>query len=455
MIADPNFRTSESGITPLTMAASLPRADLVSALLKAGARPNTQDTAERTPLQYATMASDLQCMVQLLEYKAEADDESLHIAARQVNFAAVNLLLDYHARTDLPGTIHCGGRTPLGEICHMADLTRNPSELEKTLALLCEATADLRVLTHHKSLIIHALDNYSPIKMATALLTTSPFIRAGLNGDFNICALGSLRYSPTAYVRHFKCVETHSHRNIDFSRRCCKNQGCPAPKLENLLHAYGCKDRFWDALAGANQPEGSCDPPSTIVTAIEDAEATRREEARKIQRRRELEAAAAAERAKEQERRIRQDEERAADLRALEQRAAAEARAIQQQAEAEEKARRLQAETEAKQAEAKRRREQIVYDERRERKRRESNEEGERERRSNERALKALKDRTNTQIDQKKKEAEYRKSVLKEEKSVAAEKRKMMNEATNMFREAGYAGVGTTGIGRVLGEIEQ
>ena len=85
----------------------------------------------------------------------------------------------------------------------------------------------------------------------------------------------------------------------------------------------------------------------------------------------------------------------------------------------------------------------------------ESKEKDERERRKDERAMRMLKERTNTQINQKRKEAEIRKSILGAEKDVAGEKRKLMNSAKDMFREAGYSGLSTSCMGRVLGEIEQ
>lgn len=263
------------------MAASSARAGTILRLLQAGAHPDTQDSTDRTPLQYATMVATIEGMDQLLTYKAEVNDESLHIAARQLDLPAVKLLLDHHARADLPGTIHCGGRTPLGEICRMANLNQSPPQLKKTLMLLCKATTNLSVLTHGKSLLLHALDNNTPLKMTTALLTSCLPVREGVNDDFNIFSKGSLRYSPTAYVRHFKCAESSGYRSPYFSRRCCTLEACPAPKLEKLLHEYGCEDRFWDANAGANQPKGLCNPSPAITTAIEDAESLRKEQARK------------------------------------------------------------------------------------------------------------------------------------------------------------------------------
>ena len=125
------------------MAASIPDTDLTLKLLEAGAYPDVQDNAERTPLQYAAIAKHMKGMEHLLIANAVAKDESLHIAARQLDIPAVQLLLTHNADTELPGTVHCGGRLPLGEVCRMTDLTHNPPHLKKMLTLLCKATRDL------------------------------------------------------------------------------------------------------------------------------------------------------------------------------------------------------------------------------------------------------------------------------------------------------------------------
>ena len=437
------------------MATSSSRAGIVSRLLQAGADPDAQDAAERTPLQYATMASNVECMECLLTYQAEVNDESLHIAARQLDLAAVKLLLNHHARTDLPGSVHCGDRTPLAELCRMADITRNPSQLKKTLVYLCEATTNLRMLTHAKSLIYQALDNPSPIKMTTALLASCPSIGVSLNDDFNILSMESCRYSPTGYVRHLMCVESPSQRSLDFARRCCTQSDCPAPKLENLLHAHGCRDRFWDANSGANQPKGFRNPPMAIIDAIEEAKAMRKEEARKEKIQKDLDAAAESDRRRERERLKLLQEKRAAELHDLKERAAAETRAIQQQAMAEEqKIRRITA-AEAAEAEERRQIEQREHDAKRERRKTEFYEQEAREEERDKRIQRTLREKTNIQVDQKKREANIRKDLIKEERGLIGEKRRLTDSATSMFKEAGYAGVSQASMGKVLGEIEQ
>ena len=436
------------------MAASTQEADVVLRLLQAGAEPDTQDSTDRSPLQYATMASDISSMEHILQYKADVDDESLHIAARQLDFAAVSILLKYGARTDLPGTIHAGGRTALGEACRMADLTLDSSQLRKVLALLCTSTKSLRALTHGRSIAYHALDNRSPIKMATALLASCPSIFECLNEDFNVFASGSLRYSPTGYVRHFRCIEPRASRCFDFSRHCCTRNACPAPDLENLLRSRGCRDRFWDAQTGANQPAGFCNPPADIIAAIEEANTIRAEAARKDRIKRDLDAAAAADRRREKERLEILEQERAAELRAVEQRAAAEARAIRQRAKAEADKQRRLAAAESERAAAEKQREDQEYNTKRERERQEQHEKERRERERDQRAERTLRERKNVQIDQKRRETNLRKEELREEKKMIEEKKRLADSMAGMFREAQHAGVSGSSAGRILGEIE-
>ncbi|KAL8777842.1 MAG: hypothetical protein Q9213_007686 [Squamulea squamosa] len=460
--ADPNFRTSQSRISPLTIAASSGRANIVAKLLQAGADPNAHDATDRSPLEYATMAGDLKSMEYIIQRKTnghivlseELLDESLHVAARNLDFAASKLLLEHGFRADLPGPVHAGGRTALAEACCMGDANIDLAQLKRVLALLCKATPDLKIRICGKSMILLALDNASPIKMATALLASHRAIQEGLNEDFNIFTEGSYRYSLTAFVRHFRCTEIWDRRSLDFTKRCCNCDNCDAPELERLLHAYGCQDRFWDAKAGAKQPKAYCNPPLAIITAIQEAEAERHEQARKDQAQRELDAAAEAERRKENERFRRRQEEIAAELRAVEEHAAAEAKAIEQRARAESRAQIRLAEAEASRAEAERQREEKEYNTRRSREREVQDEKERRERDRNRRAEATLRERKNIQIDQKKKELNVRKELQREERKTIEDRKNLADSMAGMFREAQYAGVSRSGVGRILGEAE-
>ncbi|KAL8727591.1 MAG: hypothetical protein Q9166_005940 [cf. Caloplaca sp. 2 TL-2023] len=409
--ADPNFRTSESRISPLTIAASSGRAEIVSNLLQAGADPGVHDGTDRSPLEYATMAGDIQSMKYIIQRKINGSevltdellDESLHVAARNLDFAASKLLLEHNFRADLPGPIHAGGRTALGEACRMGDATADSFQLKKVLGLLCKTTTDLKFRIHGKSRVLLALDNASPTRMATALLASHRAIREDLNEGFNIFSKGSYRYSLTAYVRHFRCMETPAHRSHDFTERCCARDGCDAPELERLLHAYG---------------------------------------------------SAEAEQRKEDERLKQRQEERAADRRAMEEDAAAEVRAIESRARAESLAQQRLAEAEASQAEAGRRREEEEYNIRRARECEAHDQKERREQKRNLRAEATLRERKNIQVDQKKRESNLRKELIREERKLIEERKGLADSMAGMFREAQHAGVSKIGAGRILGEIE-
>ncbi|KAL8902786.1 MAG: hypothetical protein Q9207_004376 [Kuettlingeria erythrocarpa] len=436
--SDPNFRTARSCISPLTMAASLGRGDIVSKLLQKGADPDAHDGTDSSPLEYATMAGDIESMGYIIQYKSvghdnlndELLDESLHVAARKLDVAAIRLLLEHSFRTDLPGPVHAGGRIALAEACRMGDATVDSSQLKKVLALLCKATADLQVRTHGKSMLSEmaltkALISFPKTRTVTASRLT--FATSNVWERELIAVLTSL--NAVALAR----LVTHQSLNVSYM----------------LMD-----DRFWDSDAGASQPTAYCNPPLAIVNAIKEAEAERRAQAHKDQVRREIEAADEAERRQEDERLKRRQEERAAERRAVEERTAVEVNAIEQKARAESIMQRRLAEAEASRAEADRRREEREYKDRRAREREEQDEKERRERERNRRAEATLKERKNIQIDQKRRESNLRKETLREEKKVLEERRRLADSMGGMFREAQYAGVNKISAGRILGEIE-
>lgn len=215
-------------------------------------------------------------MEHLLNFAANSDDESLHLAARGTKALMVKLLLDRRASIDGLGNTTCEYRTPLGELCRSASPARDPAQFKETLKVFAQAQPNLTKLTNNKSLVILALDNDSPLAMTTQLLKTFRFLQENINADFNIYrAQGGSYYSLTMYVRHFKCRSLFRERSIDKERRCCNLDICPAPDLEKLLREFGCNDRFWVEAAGANQPPGVCGPPRHIAEAQERQEKQR------------------------------------------------------------------------------------------------------------------------------------------------------------------------------------
>jgi len=284
--------------------------------------------------QRATKAGSLETMEHLLNFKANPDDESLHIAARRTKASMVKLLLDRGASVDWPGIHTCEYRTALGEVCRCTGPVRDPVQLKDTFDALAKAQPDLTKLTNGKSVVFLALDSDSPFAMTTALLKTFRFLLDNLNADFNIYReQGRFCYSLTMYVRHFKFRSPIYPRSLDSERRCCSTDSCVAPALEKLLRGFGCRDRFWNETAGADQPPSVCGAPAHVVEAQKQAESVRKTQEKQARLRAEelkqqeaaqadLDRAAKAERRRERERlaviREQQQADEADELRSLE-----------------------------------------------------------------------------------------------------------------------------------------
>ena len=462
------------------MAVCSANANAASQLLTAGAEPNIQDSGLRTPLLYATIRKDKACIERLLQYQANTDDESLHAAARGLDHTAVQLLLEHGADPDLLGTTHCGSRTPLGEMCVKADMRDDPSQAQKVMQMLYEGMKKPRVLVDGKSLLFLALGNiHSALYMVRGLLKTCASLKNDINNEYNLYSKQSRRYSPTAYVRHFKCRQTRNHRSFDLQRRCCTLDGCPAPELESVLRAHGCKNRFWDEGKGADQPLGYCDPPESIKAAIRVADVEREERNRQARERaeqkrlrdeaeqEERERAARRARQKDQENadEIRREHERAwaikekqaAQTRATQQQAQDEAWAIAKRAAAEENVIRVlnQARADGSRAEADQERRE--YEMKRQRSLDEFREQQRRDKVQRDDEVRVLRDKTNILTNQKRQEADIQSRLMAENRRKLEDQKKVIKGLTDMAKEAGNAGVNPRLIegvqGRILGEI--
>ena len=423
--------------------------------MEAGARAATEDRLRRTPLYYAAREGCLESMRHLLNYNVELEDESLHVAARLNNAEAVSLLLDHGATVDYPGVISCEDRTAMGEICRRTDPEKDPARLKETLRELAQRKPNPQKLASGKSLVFLALDNNKAINMVRILLTVWPYLRDHLNSDFNIYRReGGLCYSPTMYVRHFKCLHPPHLRDFDGEHQCCQLHGCQAPALEKLLRAFECQDRFWNDRSGAQQPRGACGEPPHIVEAQREAERLRRrqqeqarlkaeEQARRVAEQAALDAEAAA---KQQ----RLDAEAAAERQREKRRLAV----IEQkrEADAREDQRRLQAAEEKSRAEAREERRRLTAIE----------EEARAQRNSKQRAFEEEQARIRSMADEearrKKRQDEQNLATLKEqvrlEKEVMKEKKKLLDGAIDLVRQTQVAGFGQQSAGRILGEIE-
>ena len=110
------------------------------------------------------------------------------------------------------------------------------------------------------------MDNASSVKMTKALLGPGFPTRESINKDHNIYKMKSGRsFSLTMYARAFRCK---AGPGIAQNVR-CDHINCPADQLEKILHAFGCKDRFWDDRAGSKQPLEVCGQPPHITKAMD------------------------------------------------------------------------------------------------------------------------------------------------------------------------------------------
>lgn len=423
---DPNFRTSGSGASPLIIAAASSQSQLVLQLLEANALPDSEDSLHKTALNYATETGNLKSVEYLLNFEAEIDDESLHIAASHANASMVKLLFAHGASKDHPGTLYYDGRTALGELCLKANPATDSAQIKDLLKVFEQVRPNFEKLAQNKSCIFLALDNDSPLAMTRMLLTSISHLREKINEDFNVYRFErGLHYSPTMYVRHFKCRQSSRQRLLLRDHDCCRLEGCPGRALEKMLRAFGCKDRFWDEEAGAEQPLGACGLPSHILRAQRQAEETREQQAKKQRLREEeiarrdaeqadLDAAAEAERRRERE-----------GLALVEQK---------RQADAKEERRRLDLIKAEHNAESERRNRE--FQEQQQRVRSAAREEEESIKRKNSLKLSALEQQARIKTD------------------LAKEQRRLISSASEMMREARVAGITNVNMGRIL-EIEE
>ena len=227
------------------------------------------------------------------------------------------------------------------------------------------------------------------------------------------------------YVRYFiasRSQKTQRRRNHN------DKMSLPPSELELLLRTFGCRDRFWNDTAGADQPTGWCNPPAHIIAAID---------GRRLLLEREAEAARLRQ---EEEARLMAEQQRLAAIEAhheaeeaRERRLRGERRAAQR-AEAAEETRREQARVQAAQAA----RDKEIEDDRR-RFKALAKEAEDSERR-----------RAKIREDEKRKEADIAKEVLREKKKLF-DSVKDAAFAQMMIENA--PGQKSSG-GRVLGELE-
>lgn len=242
-----------SGSTPLTLAVSHKRPDVVKLLLLEGAEVDVVDYKGRTPLSMATeMEGDtaLQMMTSILAAEPCRDDGSLHNAARALNLAAVRVLVQAGHDPDFPSPLH-DGRSALGEVCLRgaadADMTPERERLaQKVMTFLVDAGSDLAIRSNGKPLLHLCFASRDPITTTRALLKAGMWKH--INKPFNRYVDETHTYSPTMYITKAMAALP------------CKDE------LLAVLHASRATDAYY-ANSGA-QPDDAVGLPEDMA-AIE------------------------------------------------------------------------------------------------------------------------------------------------------------------------------------------
>lgn len=201
-----NFEAKLSKSTPLMLAIKERRHDIVKKLVFAGAEVDVADVTGNTPLTLATeVGGDLGTMMMqnILAAEPSQNDGSLHNAARELNVAAMQVLVDHGHEIDFPSPIH-GGRTALGELClHAADggalTAAQEKSMEKAMTYLLKQDTDLSLLSDGKSVLLLAMESREPIVTTRALLKVGMWKH--INRPFNHFTDSTYTYSPTQYVK--------------------------------------------------------------------------------------------------------------------------------------------------------------------------------------------------------------------------------------------------------------
>lgn len=245
-----NFETSVSKSTPLMLAIKEKRHDIVKQLVLADANVDVVDMTGNTPLTLTTqIGGDLGTLMMsnILAADPSKDDGSLHNAAKDLNFQAMQVLVDFGHEIDFPSPLH-GGRTALGELClHAAD--RGPltaaqiKAMEKMMTYLMKEGTDLSLLSDGKSVLLLAMESADPLPTTRALLKVGMWKH--INQRWNHYTDGSYTYSPAQYAKRVL-----PHHDV-------------AEELHALLKTNRAQDVYF-ANEGP-QPEGAIGLPDDIV----------------------------------------------------------------------------------------------------------------------------------------------------------------------------------------------
>ncbi|OAA56948.1 Ankyrin repeat-containing domain protein [Niveomyces insectorum RCEF 264] len=268
-----NFETARTKTTPLMLAIRTKRPDVVTLLLQAGADVDVADHRGHTPLFLAACASGggggssndtgLAMLADVLAAGPSVNDGSLHVAARNLNVAAMKLLVAHGHEVDFPSPHHAG-RSALAELCLYGSSddalplsAARLKDLNQSVAYLLSQGSDVRLRSEGKTPLLLALEAHDPVA------TTQALLKAGLyktvNDPCNQYSDNTYTYSPTMYVAHVRPWSSSSSSSLTDVRE----------RLLAVLRTSRAEDVFY-AHTGP-QPVGATGMPDELLRAERDA----------------------------------------------------------------------------------------------------------------------------------------------------------------------------------------
>jgi hypothetical protein len=244
-IANVNYTTSVSKTTPLHIAAKYGRSDVVTLLLKHGARVSSRDVFDRSALFYASRKGDTESIAAILKAKPGPNDGSLQEAARELHAPAVKLLIKGGHHPDFTSTKH-DGRTALAELALCCASSTTDGRIDDTIDALVTGKVDPLKKCRGKNPFYLALENPSPFAIVQKLLERIYW--KYLNEPANLYVEDNIFYSPTMYVTKgfLPLSETDT------------------AALLQLLRDHGATDSYY-AAEGEDQPPDAVNMPEKTV----------------------------------------------------------------------------------------------------------------------------------------------------------------------------------------------
>jgi hypothetical protein len=245
--ANPNCTTSISKTTPLHIAAEYGRSDVVTLLLKHGAKVSSRDAFDRAALFYASGNGNTDSIAAILKAKTGPNDGSLHEAARELHAPAVKLLVKGGHHPDFTSTKH-DGRTALAELALYCASSPTDDRIDDTIDALIAGRVDPLKKCYGKNPLYLALENRVPFAIVNKLVERIYW--QYLNHPANLYVEDDIYYSPTMYViKGFLPLPRHEMTD-----------------LVQLLRYHGAIHIYY-AAEGHDQPPDAINMPKEVVEA--------------------------------------------------------------------------------------------------------------------------------------------------------------------------------------------